>query len=137
MDCSGQSSNIIKNRDFKDGLHEWRPNGCKVFVVNPADSSSGCAYAVMTNREEACQGMEQDITGRVSKGCTYSIRAFVTVAGKHPAGMATAVMATLRLVYKHSAMCFICIGRKTVWPNCWEALEGTFSLSTNPDQVVF
>ncbi|CAH9119420.1 unnamed protein product, partial [Cuscuta epithymum] len=134
---SGQSINIIKNHDFSEGrLQEWYPNCCKAFVVNPVDSSSGCAYAVIGNRKETWQGLEQDITGRVSKGLIYSCRALVRVAGKLPA-MPTPVQATLRLTYKHSVTCYICIGRKFVTPNSWEALEGTFSLSTNPERVVF
>ncbi|CAH9053519.1 unnamed protein product [Cuscuta europaea] len=134
MGSFGQSSNnIIQNHDFKGGLHKWYANCCKAFVVNPVDSSP---YALITNRRESWQCLEQEITGRVSKGCIYSIRAFVTVAGKLP-GKTSAVQATLRLSYKHSATCYISIGRKTVKPNCWEALEGTFSLSTNPNKVVF
>ncbi|CAH9119421.1 unnamed protein product [Cuscuta epithymum] len=132
MGSSGQSSNIIKNHDFKGGLQKWYANCCKAFV----DSSGGCAYAVITNRRESWQGLEQEITGRVSKGHIYSIQAFVTVSGKLPA-VTSAVQATLRLSFKRSATCYLSIGRKTVKPNCWEALEGTFSLSTNPDQVIF
>ncbi|KAM3204954.1 hypothetical protein P3L10_028364 [Capsicum annuum] len=57
-------------------------NCCNAFVV-PACSGNykgvtedvGCSYIVVTNRTECCQGLEQDITSKISAGCVYTVSA--------------------------------------------------------------
>ncbi|KAF3570109.1 hypothetical protein F2Q69_00063625 [Brassica cretica] len=74
-------SNIVHNGDFSDGLEPWYPNACQAFVVSSDSSSSDSGYAVVTNRKETWQGLEQDITPQVSPGVTYNVSACVGVSG--------------------------------------------------------
>nr|GMC50744.1 endo-1,4-beta-xylanase A-like [Ipomoea batatas] len=124
-------TNIILNHNFSEGMNLWHPNCCEAFVV-PADTGS---YAVITNRKECWQGLEQNITKRVSTGSTYTVCAFVGVSGAISG--CTDVQATLKVEYRDSATSYVFIGRRPVSKDCWEKLEGTFSLSGTPDQVVF
>ncbi|XP_075097498.1 endo-1,4-beta-xylanase 1 isoform X1 [Nicotiana tabacum] len=134
--------NIIHNHDFSEGLHLWRANCCSAFVV-PAGSGYhkgitedvGCSYAVVTDRKECWQGLEQDITSRVSAGCVYTISACVGVSGAFHGS--TEVQATLRLVYQNSETSYLFISRKSVTEEGWQILEGSFSLSTMPNQAIF
>ncbi|CAN4095306.1 unnamed protein product [Withania somnifera] len=134
--------NAILNHDFSEGLHLWRTNCCNAFVV-PAGSCNykgiaedvGCSYAVVTNRTECWQGLEQDITSRISAGCVYTISAWVGVSGAFHGS--TDVQATLRLVYQNADTSYLFISKKSVTEEGWQMLEGSFSLSTMPDQVVF
>ncbi|KAL2498622.1 glycosyl hydrolase family 10 protein/carbohydrate-binding domain-containing protein [Abeliophyllum distichum] len=139
---SRASTNIILNHDFSEGLHSWHPNCCDAFVISEESGNpegipaklSGC-YAVVTNRRECWQGLEQDITNQVSAGSTYTVCAWVGVSGAHH-GVAD-VQATLKLEYRDSAVSYLFIGRIAASMERWEKVEGTFSLSTMPDRVVF
>ncbi|KAG9147182.1 hypothetical protein Leryth_005399 [Lithospermum erythrorhizon] len=139
---SNHGNNIILNHDFSGGMHLWHPNGCGAFVVTSESSHPDgvrelgyIPYAVVTNRKESWQGLEQDITSRVNIGSTYTVSAKVGVSGTFHGS--SDVQATLKLEYQNSNPSYLFIGRKPVPKNCWEMLEGTFSLSTAPSRVVF
>lgn len=142
MNSSGTSAaNVIINHDFSDGLHSWHANCCSGFTAS-ADSGfpeampmmTGGKYAVITNRAECWQGLEQDITSRISASSTYSVSAWVGVSGTLH-GSAD-VVATLKLESNSSAN-YLYIGKTSVSKEKWAKLEGTFSLSTMPERAVF
>ncbi|XP_030537816.1 endo-1,4-beta-xylanase 1-like isoform X5 [Rhodamnia argentea] len=129
---SSQGTNIIQNHNFAVGMHSWRPNCCESWVVS---GESGDSYAVVTNRKECWQGLEQDITSKVSPGSTYSVSACVGVSGSLQ-GSAD-VLASLRLEYQDCATTYKRIGITSVSKERWDKVEGSFSLSSMPNQVVF
>ncbi|CAL5385598.1 unnamed protein product [Camellia sinensis] len=139
---SSVATNVLMNHDFSKGLDSWHSNCCDAFIVS-AESGDGegllaksdSNYAVITNREECWQGLEQDITGKVSPGSTYTVSARVGVSG--PLQSFVDVLATLKLEYQDSATSYLFIGRTSVSKGQWEKLEGTFSLSTLPDRIIF
>ncbi|KAF5187431.1 Endo-1,4-beta-xylanase [Thalictrum thalictroides] len=136
------AGNIILNHDFSLGLQSWHLNCCDGHVAS-ADSGSlqgvsaktGANYAIIHNRKECWQGLEQDITSKVSPGATYYVSAWVGVAGSIQG--ATEVLATLKLEYKNSSTNYLFLGRTSVLKDRWEKLETTFSLETMPDRLVF
>ena len=69
----------------------------------------GGSYAVIRNRTQSWQGLEQDITKRVSSGSTYTVLADVRVWGHHqePA----TVLATLKLKTSDSSVSYMQVGR--------------------------
>lgn len=69
----------------------------------------GCSYAVVTNRTECWQGLEQDITSRISAGCVYTVSACVGVSGTFRGS--TDVQATLRLVYQNADTTYLFISK--------------------------
>lgn len=98
------------------GLQHWHPNCCNGYVTlaesnyqEEASINSCAKYAVVTDRNECWQGLEQEITNQISPGITYSVSASVGVSGSLQ-GSAD-VLATLKLVHKDSATSFLCIGR--------------------------
>lgn len=113
--CS-RATNIIENHDFSQGLHSWHANCCNAFVV-PCDSSYSKEvvakpagnYAVVADRKECWQGLEQDITHKVSVGSTYSVSACVGVSG--PLQGSADVLATLKLEHRDSATSYLFVGR--------------------------
>ncbi|KAL2241235.1 UNVERIFIED_CONTAM: Endo-1,4-beta-xylanase 1 [Sesamum indicum] len=139
---SSSATNIILNHDFSGGLHLWHPNCCNGFVV-PSESgypqwlSSKLRgrFAVITNRTECWQGLEQDITNRVSAGSTYKVCAWVGISGT-PQAVAD-VQATLKIEYQDLSVNYLFIGKTSASMECWEKVEGTFSLSTMPQRVTF
>ncbi|KAE9457291.1 hypothetical protein C3L33_10804, partial [Rhododendron williamsianum] len=126
------ASNIIVNHDFSRGLDSWHPNCCHAFVVS---AEPGRNHAVVTNRKEHWQGLEQDISGKVSAGPTYSVSARVGISG--PIQSSAVVTATLKLEFHHSPTAYMFIGKSSVSKDKWETLEGKFQLSTLPDRVIF
>ncbi|KAF3447492.1 hypothetical protein FNV43_RR12678 [Rhamnella rubrinervis] len=137
---NGRATNIILNHDFSEGLHSWHANCCDGIVVDSAYSEGVPAnlaanYAVVSNRRECWQGLEQDITGRVSLESTYLVSAYVGVSG--PLEGSADVLATLKLEYQDSATSYLFVGRISVTKERWEKLEGKFSLSTMPQRVIF
>lgn len=139
---SSVATNVLMNHDFSKGLDSWHSNCCDAFIVS-AESGDGegllaksdSNYAVITNRKECWQGLEQDITGKISPGSTYTVSARVGVSG--PLQSFVDVLATLKLEYRDSATSYLFIGRTSVSKGQWEKLEGTFSLSTLPDRIIF
>ncbi|XP_057791605.1 endo-1,4-beta-xylanase 1-like isoform X2 [Salvia miltiorrhiza] len=135
------ASNIIINHDFSGGLHLWHPNCCVAYVtsgetsVDPQGESPKLSgrFAVVANRKECWQGLEQDITNRVSAGSTYTICAWVAVSSLQGA---TDVLATLKLESQDSAVSYKFIAKASASTEHWEKLEGTFSLSTLPRRVI-
>lgn len=110
------TDNIILNYDFSEGLQWWHPNCCKSFVAfassdrgEGAFANSGSHYAVVSNRKECWQGLEQDITSRVSPGSTYTVSANVKVAG--PVQGLADVLATLKLDYEDGTTNYSFISR--------------------------
>ncbi|KAL3646984.1 Glycoside hydrolase, 10 [Castilleja foliolosa] len=139
---SKPSPNVIHNHDFSRGLHSWHPNCCEGRVVSsesgyPEGLSAKLSgrYAFITNRNESWQGLEQDITGRVSVGPTYTVTAWVGISGA-PQGTADA-HATLKIENQDSSVSYFFIGRASASMDRWEKIEGTFSLSTMPKRVIF
>ncbi|KAL8141003.1 hypothetical protein V2J09_007024 [Rumex salicifolius] len=135
------SANIIQNHDFSQGLHSWHPNCCQCFIApsQPCNlqglPKSDGGYAVATDRKECWQGLEQDITTKVSSGLTYNVSACVGVSG--PPSGSSDVIATLRLENHDSTTTFQFISRIAVPNDQWETLEGSFMLPYVPKRVVF
>nr|KYP60618.1 Endo-1,4-beta-xylanase A [Cajanus cajan] len=142
-DPSGnKTANILINHDFCSGLNSWHLNNCNGYVISAETGTQGGTsmksdgnYAVITDRKECWQGLEQDITDRISIGSTYTVSACVGVSGLSQGH--SDVLATLKLEYHNSATSYLFIGRTSVNKDSWEKLEGTFSLSTMPDRVIF
>ncbi|KAJ8498258.1 hypothetical protein OPV22_008810 [Ensete ventricosum] len=139
---AGYPMNIISNHDFSNRLESWHPNCCHAYVasaisgfLNGVRPSSGGNYAVVTHRNESWQGLEQDITEKVTIGIKYTVTACVGVYGDlhGPAG----VQATLKLENSDSSISYMFIERILVSKDCWEMLEGSFSLASMPRRVLF
>lgn len=122
-------ANVIVNHNFSKELESWSPNCCEAYVV------SGNNYAVVTNRTQHWQGLEQDITGKVSPGSIYKVSASVGISG--PFQSSAEVQATLKLEYGGSKTDYLFIERTSVSKDRWTKFEGSFSLKTSPDRVVF
>ena len=110
------AANILLNHDFSGGLNSWHLNCCNGYVISAEAGSQGGIsmesdgnYAVITGRKECWQGLEQEITDRVSIGSTYMVSAFVGVSGLSQGS--TDVQATLKLEYRDSATSYLFIGR--------------------------
>ncbi|KAG8373641.1 hypothetical protein BUALT_Bualt11G0045400 [Buddleja alternifolia] len=142
---SRTDDNIILNHDFSGGLHLWHPNCCDAFVVSPENgypeglsTKLSGRFALITNRKECWQGLEQDITNKVCAGSTYNVCAWVGIsAGAGISGDVADVLATLKLEYNDSSVSYLFIGRTCASVEHWAKLEGTFSLSTMPHRVTF
>ena len=118
----GGTANIILNCDFSEGLHSWHPICCHAYVASQWSGfldgirgDSGENYAVVSKRTEPWQGLEQDITDRVSAGTVYAVSARVRVDGNIH-GKAE-VKATLRLQNPDGSTHYNSIGRY-----CFEVL---------------
>ncbi|KAL4181317.1 hypothetical protein AMTRI_Chr12g270610 [Amborella trichopoda] len=136
---SESETNIIKNHDFSSGLHFWHPNGCHGFVIsesfNGIEPASGSSFAVIAERSQCWQGLEQDITEHVLPNLLYKFTAYVRISG--PINGATNVQATLKLENPNSNPSYMFLGRAQVSKERWEKLEGPFSLVTVPERLVF
>ena len=104
------------NHDFSGGLQSWHPNGCHGYVASGdcghlegVTANSGGSYAVVSNRTECWQGLEQDITSKVSPGSAYTVSAIVRVSGAFQGP--TGVQATLKLEYPNEATSYLFVGR--------------------------
>ncbi|XP_047325413.1 endo-1,4-beta-xylanase 3-like isoform X2 [Impatiens glandulifera] len=138
----GTRANIIVNHDFSKGLDSWHANSCEASVVSGEPScgqglSAFCNgnYAVLTNRKECWQGLEQEITGKVVQGRSYTVCADVGVSGLLHGYVD--VQATLKLENKDSATSYLFIARTSVTNYQLGKLEGTFTLENLPDRIVF
>lgn len=139
---AGSTNNIIKNHDFSEGLQFWHASSCHAHVarreagfLNGITANTGESYAVLTQRTKCWQGLEQDITGEVTAGTTYTLLAYVRVSGRLQGS--TEVKATLRLENPNSDANYLFIGRIPVTNDRWEKIVGSFSLSKMPNRVVF
>ena len=108
--------NIIQNHDFSEGLHYWQAKGFDAFVVpsyasNLKDMATTASrnFVFLTKRNEHWQGLEQDITEKISPGSTYSVSACVGVSG--PLQGSADVKATLKLEHGFSNTSYLSIGR--------------------------
>ncbi|OEL38333.1 Anti-sigma-I factor RsgI6 [Dichanthelium oligosanthes] len=134
--------NILSNSDFSEGLHLWQPNSCHAFVAAEGSGyhygvrpHSGSSYAVLTHRTQSWQGLEQDITEKVTLGTEYFIAAYVRVHGEvhEPVG----VQATLKFEDESSSTNYLSIARILASQERWEKMEGSFNLTTLPRRIVF
>lgn len=94
--------NLLKNHDFSKGMEFWFPNCCKWRVVTSAIGDkegmydkAGGPYAVVYDRTQQWQSLNQDITHKVLPGVEYIVSARVGISG--PCDGFTNVVATLRL----------------------------------------
>nr|CAB3452776.1 unnamed protein product [Digitaria exilis] len=134
--------NILSNSDFSEGLHLWQPNSCHAFVAVEGSGyhygvrpHSGSSYAVLTHRTQSWQGLEQDITEKVTSGTEYFIAAYVRIYGDvhEPIG----VQATLKFEDEGSSTNYLSIARTLASQERWEKMEGSFNLTTLPRRLVF
>lgn len=94
----------------------WHPNCCDGVVIS---LESGCPqwlstkltgqFAAVTNRKESWQGLEQDISNRISACSTYTVCAWVGLS-RATQGVAN-VQATLKLEYQDSSVSYQFIGK--------------------------
>ncbi|CAN1356429.1 Endo-1,4-beta-xylanase 1 [Linum perenne] len=131
-----RKDNIIVNHDFSQGLKSWHSNSCDGFAVSSSSDRPGL-LAVVTNRKESWQGLEQDITSKVCPSLTYFVSAIVGVSGEIQGSAEEVVAATLKLEHNGSATRYLLIGKTSVCKGKWKKLEGSFCLSTMPDRAVF
>ena len=112
--------NILPNSDFSEDLCSWHPNGCHAFVAvegsgyhNGIRPHSGSQYAVVTNRTQSWQGLEQDLTENIGIGTKYVVAAYVRVHGElhEPVG----VQATLKLDEEGSSTNYRSVARYIKW----------------------
>lgn len=75
----------------------------------PATGYRDGLAAVVTNRKECWQGLEQNITSRVSAGSTYVLSACVGASGTFQGSVE--VLATLKLLYQNSETIFMSVGK--------------------------
>ncbi|XP_072991513.1 endo-1,4-beta-xylanase 1-like isoform X1 [Typha latifolia] len=139
---NSSTESIISNHDFSEGMNSWHPNCCNAFVASDESSyhhgvrpNSGTSYAIVTSRTENWQGLEHDITGKVTPDTKYTVLAYVRIHGdlQGPAG----VQATLKLENQDSSTSYLSIERVLASKDCWEKLEGSFSLAKLPKRAVF
>lgn len=117
VDLQGsQQKNIILNHEFSEGLKYWHPNCCHAYVASEGSgllvgvrANSGGNYAVVTQRTEGWQGLEQDITERITLGVRYNVLAYVRAYGdlQGPCG----VQATLKLENQDSSINYLFVER--------------------------
>lgn len=101
-------TNLVANHDFSRGLSSWKPTHSRSHF-HVASGSQG-SYAVVSKRQKWWEGLEQDITTKVSVGFTYKVSAWVGVCS-YPQPYAD-VKATLKLKYQHlDTQCYLTIGR--------------------------
>lgn len=110
------TANIISNCNFSEGLHLWHPICCHAYVASQWSGfldgirgNSGENYAVVSKRTEFWQGLEQDITDRVSTGTAYAVSAYVRVYGNIHGKVE--VKATLRLQNPDESTHYSSVGR--------------------------
>jgi hypothetical protein len=97
--------------------------------------SSGENYAVVSKRTESWQGLEQDITDKVSAGTAYAVSAYVRVDGNIHTKVE--VKATLRLHNTDDSTHYSPVGSLLASKEKWEKMEGSFCLTNMPKRVVF
>ena len=108
--------NILSNSDFSEGLQLWQQNCCHAFVAAEGSGyhhgvrpHSGSSYAVLTYRTQSWQGLEQDITKKVTPGTEYFVSAYVRVHGELHEPVA--VETTLRLENESSSTDYLTVAR--------------------------
>lgn len=108
--------NVVSNFDFSEGLASWSPNSCHAFValdesgyINGIRPNSGSAYAIVTERTQNWQGLEQDITNKIAPDMKYIVSAYVRVSGEVHDPII--VSATLKLENHDNSNNFLSVGR--------------------------
>ncbi|KAL0911133.1 hypothetical protein M5K25_019249 [Dendrobium thyrsiflorum] len=81
-----EDQNIILNPEFEDGLNNWSARGCKILLQDSIDDGkvlplSGKFFASATERTQSWNGIQQEITGRVTRKLAYEITAIVRLFG--------------------------------------------------------
>ncbi|MQM14991.1 hypothetical protein Taro_047925 [Colocasia esculenta] len=136
------STNIILNPDFSEGLHSWHPNCCNGHVasgfsafVEGITPKSGESYAVVSNRTEPWQGLEQDITERVAPNSSYVVSAWVRL--RSVVLKTYEVQATIKLEHLDSNISYLPAGRVVASKEQWVELVGSFSLMNVTKRIIF
>lgn len=78
--------NIILNPEFEEGLNDWSARGCKILLHDSMDDGkvlplSGNFFASATERTQNWNGIQQEITNRVTRKLAYEITAVVRLFG--------------------------------------------------------
>ncbi|KAK3003255.1 hypothetical protein RJ639_018446 [Escallonia herrerae] len=134
--------NIIQNHDFSWGVQEpWKLMHKKYVFVHRSGyrgiytaKGESTHFAWIEDRTEYWQGLEQEITSRITPNTIYALSACVRVLNNVQAF--TRVTATLRLEFPRKD--YISIGRTLVEGQHWEDIQGfTFCLPRKHGQVFF
>ncbi|XP_028556149.1 endo-1,4-beta-xylanase 1 [Dendrobium catenatum] len=81
-----EDQNIILNPEFEDGLNNWSARGCKILLQDSIEDGkvlplSGKFFASATERTQNWNGIQQEITGRVTRKLAYEVTAIVRLFG--------------------------------------------------------
>ncbi|KAI0497644.1 hypothetical protein KFK09_020877 [Dendrobium nobile] len=81
-----EDQNIILNPEFEDGLNNWSARGCKILLQDSIGDGkvlplSGKFFASATERTQNWNGIQQEITGRVTRKLAYEVTAIVRLFG--------------------------------------------------------
>lgn len=106
--------NVLVNPTFSTGVQGWSGNCCKVLhsgshgwkgIMGPR----GKPFAIVSDRTDGWQGIQQDITPLVQPNETYLVTAMVRTEGKPHEG--ANVLATVSLEYGDSNTRYLSVGR--------------------------
>ncbi|KAG0556903.1 hypothetical protein KC19_11G087700 [Ceratodon purpureus] len=132
--------NVLVNSIFSTGVQGWSGNCCKVMhsglqgwkgIMGPR----GKPFAIVSDRTEVWQGIQQDITPLVQPNETYLVTAMLRTEGAPHEG--ANVLATVSLEYGGSDTRYLSVGRVKASSTEWVILEGKLLLDTRPNKAVF
>ncbi|KAH9625968.1 hypothetical protein KSS87_022368, partial [Heliosperma pusillum] len=133
------NDNIIINPAFADGLNNWTGRGCQIVLHDSmADGKivpqSGTVFASATGRTQSWNGIQQDITGRVTRKLAYDFTATVRIFGNN--GNSANVRATLWVRTTDNREQYIGISTVQATDKDWTLLQGKFLINSTPSSVV-
>ena len=100
---------IILNPEFSEGMSFWHASGCQGRVVSSSSARTGQNFAVVSNRTESWQGLEQDITDRITIDRFYIVSSWIKVSGGHDEECE--VLATIKLEWSDSTATYQLAGK--------------------------
>ncbi|CAI0464280.1 unnamed protein product [Linum tenue] len=132
------ANNIILNPRFEDGLKNWSAKGCRIELhESMADGKIvpqlGKLFVSATDRTEAWNGIEQELTGRVQREVAYGVTAIARIYGNVTAAT---LQLTLWVQEQDRREEYISIASLQVSDKDWVQLQGEFLLNGFPSRVI-
>ncbi|KAJ3674416.1 hypothetical protein LUZ60_005032 [Juncus effusus] len=133
------TSNIIQNPDFNNGLDDWSGRGCNIAIHDSLGDGkilpqNGKYFVATTNRTQVWNGIQQDVTGRVQRKLLYEASALVRLYGTNVSP--TDVRATLYIQGPNGKEQYLAIGSMPTSDKDWVQIQGKFLINGTVSKAV-
>ncbi len=131
LDAAEQASQVILNKGFESGDQNWQAYNNSTLGLGYSTRYSGERSLKVVNRTATCDGVSQDITGKVTAGTTYKLNAYFFYRKDENASATGETTFVMGIEYGDGTKATMATAASKF--DNWASLKGTYQIPADAD----